>query len=134
MRWLLLCVLAVMPFIFCSCKTGVTDQGEPCYALDAEEIDELVALARVSLRKPHRQLSADDIRFISTSKPDIIIKYTGDCSGEFKVRWNLPDKRAGVRFSGLLNDPRRRVTIFEIIPNNDRVVYKGVPGKKDTAQ
>ncbi len=132
MRWILLLALAMMPFVFCSCRTGVTDQGEPCYVLEEKEINELVAVARMSLRKPHRQLSADDVRFISTSKPDIIINYTGDCSGEVKIRWNLPDKRAGVRFAGLLNDPRRRSSIFEIIPNNDRVIYKGVPGKKDT--
>lgn len=134
MRWTLFLVLAVMPFVFCSCKTGVTDLGDPCYALSESEINELVGIARASLRKPHRQLTSADTRAISTTKPEIIISYTGDCSGEVKIRWRLPDKRASVRFRGLLNDPRRRSSVFEIIPNNDRVVYKGVPGKKDTVE
>ena len=134
MRWFFLAVITLMSFILTSCKTGMTVEGEPCYALSEEEVAELVQIARYSLRKPSRQLSAADVKVISTTAPEVLIHYSGDCSGEVKIRWTLPDKRAGVRFAGLLNDPRRRASVFEIIPNNDRVVYKGVPGKRDTAK
>ena len=134
MRWTFFWALLVIPFVFCSCKTGVTVSGDPCYALTENEINELVAIAQASLRKPQRQLTAADTRTICTQKPAIIVNYTGDCCGEVKIRWKLPDKQATVRFRGLLNDHRRRICSFEIVPDGDRVVYKGVPGKKDTVQ
>ena len=134
MRNLLILVLCAAPLLLCSCRTGMTYDGDPCYALTESELAELVAIARISLRKPHRQLSAEDMRTIGTAKPEVTVHYTGDCSGEVKIRWELKDKRAGVRFKGLLNDPRCRASVFEIIPKNDRILYKGVPGKRDTAK
>ena len=127
----LLAILSV-PCFLCSCRTGVTVSGDPCYELSQSELDELVAIARLSLRKPRRQLTPEESRVIQTTAPEVVVLYNGDCSGEVKVRWTLPTKRASVRYRGLLNDPKRRSTVFEIIPNNDQVIYKGVPGRRDT--
>ena len=134
MRWLLLLAVCGLPWMLCSCRTGTTVSGDPCYELSQGELDELVAIARLSLRKPRRQLTPAEAHTIMTAKPEVVVLYNGDCSGEVKIRWTLPDKHAGVRYRGLLNDPKRRYMVFEIIPNNDRIIYKGVPGRKDTAE
>lgn len=131
--WMLLALLA-LPLLLCSCRTGLTVDGDPCYTLSEEEVEELVAIARISLKKPHRQLSRRDMHAIASTRPEITIHYNGDCSGEAKIRWQLPDKRASVLFQGLLNDPRERRTVFEIVPSSDRIIYKGVPGRRDTVQ
>ena len=135
MRLFLFLTMLAVPFLLCSCRTGVTYDGNPCYALSESEMDDLVNLARASLQKPHRQLTPEEVRTINKTKPEIHIRYTGDCSGEAKIRWVLKTKIAGIRYYGLLNDYRHRAMIFEIVPNNsDRIIYKGVPGKKDTPQ
>ena len=134
MRWLFLLAICGLPWMLCSCRTGTTVSGDPCYALSQDEVDELVAIARMSLRKPRRQLTPTESHAIMNGKPEVDIFYNGDCSGEVRIRWTLPDKFAGVRYRGLLNDPKRRYMVFEIIPNNDRTVYKSVPGRKDTAE
>lgn len=134
MRWLLLLAICGLPWMLCSCRTGTTVSGDPCYELSQDELDELVAIARLSLRKPRRQLTPAESHTILTAEPEMVVLYNGDCSGEVKIRWSLPDKFAGVRYRGLLNDPKRRSMVFEIFPRNDRTVYKGVPGRKDTAE
>ena len=131
-RMLLWGALLGLPWMLCSCRTGVTASGDPCYELSGDELEELVAIARMSLRKPRRQLTPAETHAIMTSAPEVVVIYNGDCSGEVKIRWTLPEKRAGVRYRGLLNDPKRRSMVFEIIPDNDRTIYKGVPGRKDT--
>lgn len=134
MRWLFLFPALLLLFGLCSCRTGVTYDGEPCYALTESELAELVAVARASLTRPHRQLSYDDTRIIKTTAPEVKIHYVGDCSGEVRCRWQLPKKWASVLFKGLLNDPQKRSVIFEIVPIDDRIIYKGVPGRQDTKQ
>ena len=131
-RMFLFAMCGLLPWILCSCRTGVTAAGDPCYELSQSELDELVEIARMSLRKPRRQLTAEESRLIQTVRPDVVVIYNGDCSGEVKIRWTLPSKHAGVRDRGLLNDPQRRSMVFEIIPAGDRTIYKNVPGRKDS--
>lgn len=131
-RLFLLLAICSLPWMLCSCRTGTTVSGDPCYELSQDELAELVEIARLSLRKPMRQLTPAETRLIMTAKPEVDVFYNGDCSGEVKVRWSLPEKQASVRYRGLLNDSKRRFMVFEIVPKNDRTIYKGVPGRKDT--
>ena len=134
MRWLFLLSICCLPWMLCSCRTGTTMSGDPCYELSQDELDELVEIARLSLRRPRRQLTPAEAHSIMTVPPEIIIRYNGDCSGEVRLRWALKQKRVEMRYRGLLNDPRRREMFFEIVPTGERTIYKGVPGRKDTAE
>ena len=79
MRWLLLLAICGLPWMLCSCRTGTTVSGDPCYALSQDEVDELVAIARMSLRKPRRQLTPTESHANMNGKPEVDIFYNGDC-------------------------------------------------------
>jgi len=134
MKYFILPALLCCCVLLCSCRTGKTTDGRPCVELSAAEQAELQELARLSLSRPGRQLTADEVRIIQTAPPEVRIRYNGDCCGTMTVHWNLNGKKAGVFYRGLLNDHRKREMIFEIIPDMNRVLYKGVPGKRDTAR
>ncbi len=118
--------------VLASCRTGKTIHGDPCYTLSEAELTDMVAVARKSLRKPGKKLTPEEIRHVMNSEPEITVQYEGDCCGKVKVHWTLPDKHVSVIYSGLLDNPAKRETILEIYPNSDRIIYKGVPGHKDT--
>ncbi len=119
------------------CRTAVTDQGEPCYPIDNETENILIAFAKKSLNPPTTVLSAEDFfNYVKNVHPVVKITYTDDYYGTIEISWTLPSKRVKVIASGdfISSDLQSlfwRVKVSPIYDESD-TIYNNIPGKKNT--
>ncbi len=104
------------------CRTGETVHGQSCYELTEGDKAELVELARASMQRPNRFITASETAKILKDQPTFKIYYTGDKSGEAKLTWLYPDKKVSVIFSGrFLEDDMQWKA--EVVPIREDTIY-----------
>lgn len=127
---LLLCGISAI-LLLAGCRTETTASGDSCYGISDAEKEQLVELARQSLRKPNSVVTPEEyVRYIKTAYPEIKMRYTGDRFGTAKLHWTLPNRKIAMVFTGDLMTPQMQWNA-EVVNtyDEDDIIYQNVPGK-----
>ncbi len=114
--------VAILAF-FCGCRSTITVNGVKCATLYDEEIEELVMVARYTLRKNldnPKVITPSQYSIAKTSTPEIRIEYFGDITGTARLTWDFPECKTTVMIRGELTNPKNRyiaVSIVEKLPD-----------------
>ena len=89
----------------CVSRTAVTTDGRECKALSDDQITYLVVMTRNAVKKNAKKhnISDRELAFVMRTKPDIQIKYRGDCFGTLLIYWRTPARRIGMRIEDHFN-------------------------------
>ena len=88
--------------LLCGCGPSVVVDGERYDALDEEDQEKLVLLARSSLKRSPKAVNPTELSEILRVEPTIQIKYTGDRAGIARVGWVVHGRQITVVFLGAL--------------------------------
>ena len=89
----------------CVSRTAVTTDGRACKALSDDQITYLVVMTRNAVKKNAKKhnISDRELAFVMRTKPDIQVKYRGDCFGTMMISWETPHHIVGMRFEDYLD-------------------------------
>ena len=89
----------------CISNTAITTDGRECKALSDDQITYLVVMTRNAVKKNAKKYNISDreLAFIMRTKPDIQIKYRGDCFVTISITWETPYHIVGMRFEDYLD-------------------------------
>ena len=109
--------------VVCGCRSTITVNGVRCATLHDSEIEELVTVARYTLRKNldnPKVVTPSQYSIAKTTAPEIKIEYFGNITGTARVTWDFPECKTTVMIRGELTNPQNRyiaVSIVEKLPD-----------------
>jgi hypothetical protein len=115
----------------CVSSTAITTDGRECKALSDDQITYLVVMTRNAVKKNAKKhhISDRELAFIVRTKPDIQIKYRGDCFGTMSITWETPYHIVGMRFEDYL-DARFPQCAFMLRGTDGKKFQKAAPNAK----